>query len=322
MKKTYKTISLGTILISCFISVFNYIALINSKSSSSVELVLSKLILIVVVNLLFLSIIFLTNITFYRRIFLITLTLLAIIWLIEFLTWAYLDIIPLSYEYSNLWEVYTFLSFLILGQGLIFYIVYHIKKNTRKYDLGKYHIHEGFVGVIFLVISTGLLWLRSSLLFLTDILWKRLSIILFLVQIFLFVFLYIGSFFFFRDIHDILKLKFIEKVKFMENSSQSNEITVFKKITKDDLHFFKFPKLVLFPFGIVLTVLGLNLIVYGYSFLQENFFDSENESFVLLGYFLSFVAGGLIGRDWLRLFKKIYPEIYAEIERAIVNLEN
>ena len=323
MKKLHKIISLGTLLISCVISVFNYFALNNSKSSSSVDLVVNKLILIILINLLFLGILFLTNITVYRRIFLITLTLFAIIWLIEFLTWAYLDVIPLSYIYSNLWEVYMFLSFLILGQGLIFYIVYHIKKNTAKYVLSKHrlHLHEGFVGLIFLIVSVALLWLRSSLLFLTDILWKRLSIILFLVQILLFIFLYIGSFFFFRDIHDVLKLKFIEKIKIVENSSQSNEITVFKRITKDDLHFFKFPKLVLFPFGIVLTVLGLNLIVYDYDFLQINIFDLENEFFVLLGYFLSFVAGGLIGRDWLRLFKKIYPEIYGEIERAIINLE-
>ena len=199
------------------IAIIFYIHAKQIHLSESLELAVSRIIMIVFFNLLVYTLIFFIDIVYYRRIFLIILIIITAIWLIELYTWAYLDLTPISLQYGPFWEVILLLSFSLIGQGLIIYIIYYIRKTSAKYSeakvLGRYHIHEGFIGILFIVIALFLFLLRPSLLFLNDIYWKRYYIILWLVQIFLFIFLYLGGFLFFRDWHDVLKFKFIEKIK-------------------------------------------------------------------------------------------------------------
>ncbi|MFX1393451.1 MAG: hypothetical protein ACFFAH_07740 [Promethearchaeota archaeon] len=277
-------------------------------------------------NFFFYSLIFLIKIDYYKQIFRIILIVIASIWLFEIITWAYFDLIPISTQYGALDELMIFLSFSVIGQGLVIYIIYYIKKHTAKFNKSKvfgiYHIHEGFIGIIFIIIAIFLLIIRSSLLFLTDILWKRMSIIFWLIQIFLFIFLYIGGFFIFRDWHDVRRFRFItiKKKVFRNNNSKNHHTSVFNYITQDDLHFFKFPRLIYYPFGIIFTIFALNAIIYGIGFLPNEIFNLENETVILLGYCAGFIAGGMIGRDWLRLFRILYPQLYEEINIAISTL--
>lgn len=311
--------------------IFTYIAIIfyiHAKQihlSESLELAVSRIIMIVFFNLLVYSLIFFIDIVYYRRIFLIILIIITAIWLIELYTWAYLDLTPISLQYGTFWEVIMLLSFSLIGQGLIIYIIYYIRKTSAKYSeakvLGRYHIHEGFIGIFFIVIALFLFILRSSLLFLNDILWKRYYIILWLVQIFLFISLYLGGFLFFRDWHDVLKFKFIEKIKASNEISQTDKPSAFIRITQKDLHFYEFPKLIYYPFGILLTIFALNALVYGTYFLPMEIFYLETESIIRLGYLICFIAGGMIGRDWLRLFRKVYPNLYEEIKIIINKLK-
>jgi hypothetical protein len=37
---------------------------------------------------------------------------------------------------------------------------------------------------------------------------------------------------------------------------------------------------------------------------------------------LSFLAGAIIGYDWVRVFKQFYPNQYEEIESKIIELPN
>ncbi|MFX1338844.1 MAG: hypothetical protein ACFFDK_09565 [Promethearchaeota archaeon] len=246
---------------------------------------------------------------------------MVIMWIVVYV----LGLIPASGFFWNFWEIITLISFSMIAPGLIIYIVYDIKKITSKFEastiLGKFHLHEGFVGIIFLIIGFFLLRLRSALLFLSDPFYRRLSLILLFVQILSFIFIYLGSFFFFRDWRDIIHLKFIEIKSKIENNFQRSQSLVFNNITKEDLHFFKTSKLIIHPLGMILTIFSVNMVIYGTDFLPYQIFNIADESIIQLGYLFCFIAGALIGIDWLRVFKIFYPRAYEEIEKEISRLK-
>ncbi len=242
-------------------------------------------------------------------------------WIIAYV----LGLIPLSRFFWDFWELITLISFSMIAPGLIVYIAYDIKKITAKFEaatiLGRYHLHEGFVGLIFLIIGFFLLLLRPSLLFLSHPYYRRSSLILLFVQILSFIFLLLGSFFFFRDWRDIIHLNFIEIKLKAQNNLEKVQNRVFKHLTKEDLHFFKVPKLIIYPLGMLLTIISVNMIIYGIDFLPYQIFNIDDELVIQLGYLLCFIAGGLIGIDWYRIFKIFYPQDYEIIEKEIINLK-
>jgi len=245
------------------------------------------------------------------------------------LTWVFIYVtalIPSSRLFWSFWEIITLISFSMIAPGLIVYIVYDIKKITAKFEaatiLGKYHLHEGFVGIIFLIIGFFLLGLRSSLLFLSHSFYRRSSLILLFVQILSFIFLYLGSFFFFRDWRDIIHLKFIEIKSKSENNLQTAQTSVFNHITKEDLNFFKIPKLIIYPLGMLLAIFSVNMVIYGTDFLSYQIFNIADETVIQLGYIICVIAGGLIGIDWYRIFKIFYPEFYETIEKEITRIKH
>ncbi|TFG08986.1 MAG: hypothetical protein EU539_00920 [Promethearchaeota archaeon] len=233
---------------------------------------------------------------------------------------------PVSWYFSHVWDGIMIFTFSMISPALIMYVIYYIRKSTFRYEssriLGKYHLHEGFVGIILIIVSISLLILRSQLLFLTNPLWRRLSFIFVLVQIFSILFIYVGSFFLFRDWDDITSLKFIEIKETKTNRDITGDYKVFSEISQDDLHFFTIPCILLYPFGILLTIVSINLIIYGSNFILIHAIELEEELYIYAGYFSCFIAGGLIGIDWLRIFKIIYPEIYDELDAIIKELKD
>jgi hypothetical protein len=89
-----------------------------------------------------------------------------------------------------------------------------------------------------------------------------------------------------------------------------------------DLHFFKTPKLLLYPMGILITILSIHMVIYGDFFLPERIFKLNNEYLINLGYLFCYIAAALIGIDWLRIYKKLYPNDYQRIIDKIKLLEN
>ena len=205
----------------------------------------------------------------------------------------------------------------ILAPGLIFYIIHYIKKSTRKYQdakIGQYHVHEGFAGIILLIMAYFLSILIPFLiqfrLFINE-----LSFILAASRFFLFLFIYCGSFLIFRDKDDILRFKLLEKKE--EKNNPNTPGSVFNTLTEENQHFYKIPKLLLFPFGLVLTSFTIDLIAYGNAILPIS-----PSAIIIIGYICCFISGGLIGIDWVRLLRIFYPELYREIKEALDNLKN
>jgi len=321
MRKLWKYLLILTLCVLSSITLSYYFVNKITFSLNRDELGWIRISAIILLNITFCSLIFLLEIDYFKKALAYLLMFVIILWVLV----LYFNLASLSNRFWEYWEIVIFITSSMISPGIIVYIIHYIKKSTSRFEeskiFGIYHLHEGFIGIIFIILAIFFLWLRSTLLFLAGPYFMRYSIILLLTQILSFLFLYLGSFFFFRDWDDIIQLNFVEK---KENSEKikKNQSTVFNHITQADLHFFEYPKIIIYPFGILLTIFSLNTIIYGTSFLPLDRININNEFVIYLGYFISFIAGGIIGRDWYRIFKKFYPEAYQEIETIINKVKN
>jgi hypothetical protein len=226
------------------------------------------------------------------------------------------------WNWSAIRDIASILCIAILAPGLSLNFIKYIKNNsdiTKKRKISqKYHIHEGFVGILFVILAFCL-WIIRHLLIQYRVMRTQLRIFLAIDMILLFLFLFSGSFLVFRDIYDIVKLKFIEK---RINETNNHRSSVFYPITKDSIRFFKSPIILLYPFGVLLASFSVNLFIHGTYFLPETIFNLNHEVIVFIGFILCSIAGSLIGIDWYRFFAKIYPDLYEEIDKIISNLKN
>ncbi|MFW9829090.1 MAG: hypothetical protein ACFFEY_16050 [Candidatus Thorarchaeota archaeon] len=212
------------------------------------------------------------------------------------------------------------LSFSILSPGLILIVINYIKNNSNKANSRKifhtYHVHEGFVGVIFILLTLFLIMIRLYLVQ-YQIFRRELRIFLAIDMVLLYLFLFFGSFLIFRDWRDLIRFRLINK---RESPHSDYSISIFYPITPDSLKFFKSPKILLYPFGILFSSIAVNIFIHGTDFMPEEIFNLNHEALVLIGIILSFFAGGIVGLDWYRLFAKMYPELHKDFEQILEKL--
>ena len=316
MRKLWKYLLILTLCILSGITLNYYFVNKITFNLNRDELRWVRISAIILLNILFCSLIFLLEIDYYKKALTYLLMSVVIIWFLV----IFFNLASLSNRFWDYWEIMIIITFSMISPGIIVYIIHYIKKSTSRFEeskiFGIYHLHEGFIGIIFIIVAIFFLWLRSELFFLAGPYFSRYSIFLLLTQILSFLFLYLGSFFFFRDWDDVIQLHFVEKKENLEKIKK-NHSTAFNHIDEADLHFFEFPKIIIYPIGIILTIFSLNTIIYGINFLPLDKININNEFVIYLGYFVSFIAAGIIGRDWFRIFRKIYPEAYQEIEKII-----
>lgn len=320
MRKLWKYLLILTLCILSSIMLYYYFLNKITFSLNRDELRWIRISAIVLLNMLFCSLIFL-EINYYKQILAYLLIFVVIIWFLV----LYFNLASLSNRFWDYWEIIIIITFSMISPGIIVYIIHYIKKSTSRFEefkiFGIYHLHEGFIGLLLIFLAIFFLWLRSNLLFLSGPYYSRYSILLLLTQILSFLFLYLGSFFFFRDWDDIIKLHLVEKKKQSEKIKK-NQSTVFNHIDQADLHFFEYPRIKIYPIGIILTIFSLNTVIYGTTFLPLDKININNELVIFFGYVVSFIAGGIIGKDWFRIFRKFYPEAYQEIENIINKVKN
>lgn len=212
------------------------------------------------------------------------------------------------------------LSFAILSPGLTLIVINYIKNNSNRSSSRKflhiYHIHEAFLGIILISISILLIVIRYILVQ-YEVFRRELRIFLAIDMILLYLFLFFGSFLIFRDWRDLIRFKFIQKREPVDKNYSS---ATFYPITPDSIKFFKPPKIILYPFGILFSSIAVNIFIHGTDFFPEAIFMLNHETLVLIGIVLSFFSGGIVGLDWYRLFAKIYPELYQNFEQVLDNL--
>ena len=223
-------------------------------------------------------------------------------------------------------DIISIMCFSILAPGLTLIVIQFIKRNTSKFDehriFGKYHVHEGFIGILFIVIAVIMWFIRISLIQ-YKIFRTTLRIFLAIDMIFLFIFLFFGSFLLFRDRKDVLQLNFFEKkVNPDKRNEKNNSTSVFSEITSESFHFFKILKVKIFPIGILLSSFSANALIHGLDLLPLEIFRLELETIVIIGIICCFIGAGIIGLDWYNLFAWIYPERYQEIENVMRKIQS
>ncbi|MHA1242168.1 MAG: hypothetical protein ACTSQU_15515 [Promethearchaeota archaeon] len=286
----------------------------------SYELTIIRGISISLLNLLFYGIVLVISIRIYRILFLALAVFGIVAWNISHLDKS-LELGLLSNVFDDFLEIVLFFSAAIVAPGLVVLIAYYIKKYTSKFEsnfIGRYHVHEGFFGLLLIGLVIFLFIIRTIFIQF-EVFLNELKVFLAIIMIFLYFFLFFGGFFIFRDIKDVIHLNFIEKI---EKSTVKNEgpSSIFNSITQDNISFFKVSKLPIFPIGIIITSLSFSMIIYGTKFIPREILSSE--LILNCGYLFSLLAGSIIGFDWLRIFKLFYPLYYAEIEQKIIELKN
>jgi hypothetical protein len=246
------------------------------------------------------------------------------LWILQYFSFIFGEN-DLNLSLDIFFSVMLFITYNIVAPGLILYVINYIKKISSKTEgnvFGKYHIHEDLFGLILLGISL-VLFISRLYLIQFRIFWNELRLILAVFNVLTFIFLFFGSFFFFRDIRDVFKLKFIEIMKKQKHSAENNYNTsVFLNIKHSSISFYRKLKIPLYPLGIFLTNLAFNMVIYGSDFLIRDIFHLEYNTVVSLGYSLLFITAGLIGLDWVRIFEKFYPEKYEELMETMSKFEN
>lgn len=227
---------------------------------------------------------------------------------------------PNFLDCSIIRDLIVILCISILSPGLTLNFIKFIKNNSnhskKRRFLQKYRIHEGFVGILF-VIFAFFLWVIRLLLIQHEVMKNQLRIYLAVDTILLLLFLFSGSFLVFRDLRDVLQFKFIEKREVKENSMGT---TVFDQMTPDSIKFFSSPRVSIYHIGILLNSFAVSMIIHGTDFLSMVIFNLNHEEIVLIGCILCFCGGGMIGKDWYRIFAKLYPELYQEVEEMLDEL--
>lgn len=287
--------------------------------SASPEVKVNRMLTIISFILIFYIPFFLVNNKYYSIFFIIIIISGTFLWIIFYLL-DFFNISIKSLDMSTSRTIAALLGICIISPGFLLYIMKYIKNHSSQNKNGKvfkkYHIHEGFVGIIFVIIAFLLLMIRNFLVK-YEVIREELRIFLAITMILLYLFLFSGSFLIFRDRKDIIKLKFIER---RDTKNYNDKETVLGPITANSIHFFKSPKIMIYPLGILINSFSVNMLIHGTLFLPERIFGFKNEIVVLIGFILCIISSGIIGMDWYRLFARFYPRLYQEVEQVLNNL--
>ena len=314
-----KSIIIIFLSLAAWSSLANYLQLKQLYKWYNYDLTIARGISIILLNILFYSIVLVINIRISRLFFFLVAFFGIVAWNISHLNQNF-NLGLLSNTVDDFLEIILFVSTAVVAPGLVVFVAYYIKKYTSKFEsnfIGKYHIHEGLFGIIFIGLAIILFIIRTTLIQ-YEVFLKDLKIFLAIVMIFLYIFLYFGGFFILRDFKDVIHLNFVKK---MEKSS-STEVThsrIFSSITQDNLSFFKVSKIPIFPIGIIITSISFSMIIHGTKFIPRELLNSE--LILYYGYLLSLLAGSIIGFDWIRIFKWFYPKYYEDIKQRILEVK-
>ena len=324
MKRSYVILSKVLVIFAMslviYFTLFNYLLNKQFYEWYSYDLTVSRGITLNLLNVYFFILVFNIKISIFKRMFLILIVFGIIAWNISHLD-TILDLNLFSNMIDDYLEIVLFMSTSIVAPGLLLLIIYYIKKLTSLFEgnfIGKYHLHEGFFGII--LVGLGLLFLLfRTFVIQFDIFLKEFKIYLAIIMILLYFFLYFGGFFILRDFNDIIHLKFVKRIQTSPKKGKENK-SIFNSMTQDNIYFFRLSKLKIFPLGILLTGFSFTMVIYGTKFISKDVLSSNE--IINLGYLFGLLAGSMIGFDWVRIFKRFYPNQYEEIEVRIKELQS
>ncbi len=323
MKRSYlvitKIVVIFTLSLIIYFSITEYLLNKQLYEWYSYELTVIRATLVMLLNVYFFILVFIIKISIFKKLYLVLIILGIIAWNLSHFH-SILELNLLSETIDDFLEIILFISTSIIAPGLLIVIVYYIKKFTSKFEgnfIGKYHLHEGLFGI--LLFGLGILFFAiRTYISQFDIFLEEFKVYLAVIMIFLYFFLFFGGFFILRDFNDIIHLKFVKKIPPSQNIPKQDGV-IFNSLNHDNTSFFRFSKLYIFPLGALLTGISFSMVIYSNKFIPRDVLSSSET--INLGYLLSFLAGALIGYDWVRVFKRFFPNQYEEIELKIIELQ-
>ncbi len=283
-----------------------------------------RMITIIITSIFFNIFLFLIDFNLFKKLFYILFSISVSFWSLMVI-FIILDLRRVISTLEIYYELFKLIIYSLLGPGIISFTIYYIRTHSstiRRYvSYGRYSLHEGFVGLIILLIAACLLIYRSTLI---PAGYKKIEtvIILSFLQVFILLFLFFAGFLIFRDINDILHFKFVHKDFNSQDSIPENFNFEGKiQIKIKDIPFYKLNKKMIFPIGIALLSFSINAMIHGTDFLPKAIFHLHNEEIISLGFIFCFSSGALLGRDWLRLFKIFYPELFNYLNTLLNKLK-
>ena len=323
MKRSYliptKITTIFALSLIIYFSLIEYLLNKQSYEWYSYELSVMRATSLILLNLYFFILVFIIKISVFKKLYLILIIFGIFAWNLSHFH-SILELNLLSDTIDDFLEIILFISTSIVAPGLLIVIAYYIKKYTSKFEgnfVGKYHLHEGLFGIILIGLSL-LFFAISAYISQFDIFLKEFKIYLAIIMILLYFFLFFGGFFILRDFNDIIHLKFVNKIPPTKNIPKQDGI-IFNSLNRDNISFFRFSKLYIFPLGAFLTGISFSMVIYSNKFIPRDVLSSRET--INLGYLLSFIAGAFIGYDWVRVFKRFFPIQYEEIELKIIELQ-
>lgn len=186
----------------------------------------------------------------------------------------------------------------------------YIQKYEHKYNKnvisGKYHMHEGFMGLVLIGVGVGLFILRTLLLPF-ELIIPGLHIIGTLIFSFITLFPFFGGFLIGRDWYDFKSFQFFTPVS--ENKEKRDSEPY-------DEEFYSEKPINTRLLGVILSSFGILFVVFSTDFLPYSIFLIKPETLRVIGWLIFTIGAIIIGYDWIRLLKKYFPEEYKKLNQV------
>ncbi len=270
---------------------------------------------IFVISWIFLIIFLNLSYNSYKYLFFISFIISLGAWIYKFLLCYYFSFLPRLSQFY--WDFIIIFSVSCIAPFFSVHSLFLITKNEHKFENNvikeRYHLHEGFAGIILILIAIGL----SLILFIfipeynvRGIL-HLLGAAIIIITILIF---YFGGFLVGRDWQDVKNFKFLAINSYNDTKINGNE-SLNNKIKK----FYTKKHLNTYLLGIIITSLGIFLSFFPNDIFPYNIFFLKANAIRIIGWIILVIGALTIGNDWVRILHKFFPEKYEKLFHQIEN---
>lgn len=270
---------------------------------------------IFIVSSIFLIIFFNLSYKNYKYLFIFSLVLIISVWTYNFVICRYFLIFTKLAQFQ--WGFIKVFTICCIAPFFSVQSLFLITKYEQKFESnvikGKYHMHEGFAGIILILIAIGLCLIRLTWVPIENKI-PGLFIIGTFIVIMLTLLINFGGFLIGRDWNDVVSLKFLAL-----NSTENANGNENESISDEKNKFYTEKPLNTYLIGIILTSTGFCFIIFTTDIFPYNIFHIKAEVIRIFGWFILITGAMLIGFDWIRLLRRFFPDEYEKLNQKLGN---
>lgn len=270
---------------------------------------------IFIVSSIFLIIFFNLSYNSYKYLFFVSLVIIISLWAYNFVICRYFLIFTKLAQFQ--WGFIKVFTMCCIAPFFSVQSLFLITKYEQKFESnvikGKYHMHEGFAGIILILIAIGLCLIRLTWVPIENKI-PGLFIIGTFIVIIITLLIDFGGFLIGRDWKDVISLKFLALNSTKNANGNENESK-----SDDKNKFYTEKPLNTYLIGIILTSTGFYFIIFTNDIFPYIIFYIHFEVIRIIGWFILSIGAILIGYDWVRLLQKFFPDDYGKLNQKLEN---